>query len=68
MALWLKGAGSHAHPDAFEAWILACRCRGLKLRPGTYFELEGRRTAATRLGFTAFTPEELQEAVAIMAS
>lgn len=68
MALWLKGAGRLGRPNAFEAWILACRCKGLKLRSGSYFDLEDRRLAATRLGFTAFTPEELQEAVAIMAS
>jgi len=67
MALWLKGTGRHAHPDAFEGWILACRCKGLKLRPGNYFDLLDRRLAATRMGFTAFTPEELQDAVASMA-
>jgi GntR family transcriptional regulator/MocR family aminotransferase len=68
MAFWLKGAGRLADPDAFEAWVLACRFRGLKLRSGSYFDLVGQRLAATRLGFTAFTPEELQEAVALMAS
>jgi len=68
MGLWLQGVGKLAHPDAFEAWILACRFKGLKLRPGGYFDLENRRTSATRMGFSAFTPEELQEAVAIMAS
>ncbi len=67
MALWLKGKGRHDHPNVFEGFIRACRLRGLKLRPGSYFELGNREIPATRLGFTAFTPEELQEAVALMA-
>jgi len=67
MALWLRGRGRNAHPDAFDGWIRACRIKGLKLRPGSYFDLQGQNRVATRLGFTAFTPEELQEAVAIMA-
>lgn len=68
MALWLRGIGNHARLAVFDGWVRACRLKGLKLRPGGYFNLEGRGMAATRLGFTAFTPEELQEAVAIMAS
>ena len=68
MALWLRGIGRHAEPNVFEGWVRACRFKGLKLRPGSYFDLENRELAATRLGFTAFTPEELQKAVAIMAS
>jgi GntR family transcriptional regulator/MocR family aminotransferase len=67
MALWLRGIGKHADPDVFEGFIRACRFKGLKLRPGSYFELQNREMAATRLGFSAFTPEELQKAVAIMA-
>lgn len=67
MALWLRGRGRNAHPEVFDGWIRACRIKGLKLRPGGYFDLEGQNQVATRLGFTAFTPEELQEAVAIMA-
>lgn len=68
MALWLKGRGRLADPAAFEAWILSCRFKGLKLRSGPYFDLQGKPLAATRLGFTAFTPEELQQAVADMAT
>jgi GntR family transcriptional regulator/MocR family aminotransferase len=68
MALWLKGVGDYANPNAFEGWIRACRLKGLKLRPGGHFELNGRDQAATRMGFTAFTPEELQNAVAFMAN
>jgi GntR family transcriptional regulator / MocR family aminotransferase len=68
MALWLTGVGRHAEPNVFEGWLRACRFKGLKLRPGSYFTLENRELAATRLGFTAFTPEELQKAVALMAN
>ncbi len=66
MALWLKGIGGYANPNLFEGWVRACQFKGLKLRLGNYFELMDRNMAATRLGFTAFTPEELQKAVAIM--
>ena len=68
MALWLKGIGRHADPHVFEGWVRACRFKGLKLRTGSYFDLQHRELAATRLGFTAFTPEELQKAVAFMAT
>jgi GntR family transcriptional regulator / MocR family aminotransferase len=68
MALWLQGIGRHQDPDVFEGFIRACRFKGLKLRQGGYFELTNRELAATRFGFSAFTPEELQKAVAIMAS
>jgi len=66
MGLWLKGKGAYAKPGQFEGWVRACRFKGLKLRPGSYFELTNQNLAATRLGYTAFTPEELQEAVALM--
>ena len=66
MALWLEGAGPLAEPKAFTAWIRACQAQGLKLRPGRHYRLGGQDAAATRLGFTAFTPEELQRAVAMM--
>ncbi len=68
MALWLKGIGRHADPKVFEGWLRACGFTGLKLRPGNFFEFQNRDLAATRLGFTAFTPEELQKAVALMAN
>lgn len=67
MALWLEGVGKMEDPLRFEMWIKACALKGLKLRPGAYFDAEGRPAAATRLGFTAFRPEELQQAVALMA-
>lgn len=67
MALWLEGVGKMEDPLRFEMWIKACALKGLKLRPGAYFDAEGRPAAATRMGFTAFTPEELQQAVALMA-
>jgi GntR family transcriptional regulator/MocR family aminotransferase len=67
MTLWLRGAGRLAQPDRFSMWIRACQSRGLKLRLGRHYELEGRDLAATRMGFTGFTPEELQRAVALMA-
>lgn len=67
MALWLRGIGRYSDPKIFEGWVRACGFKGLKLRPGNYFDLQDRDMAATRLGFSAFTPEELQNAVAIMA-
>jgi GntR family transcriptional regulator/MocR family aminotransferase len=67
MALWLTGCGRLADPAVFGLWIRACQSRGLKLRPGKHYALEGRDLAATRLGFTGFTPEELQRAVALMS-
>jgi GntR family transcriptional regulator/MocR family aminotransferase len=66
MALWLRGIGRYADPKIFEGFVRGCRFKGLKLRPGSYFELGNQELPATRMGFTAFTPEELQKAVAIM--
>jgi GntR family transcriptional regulator/MocR family aminotransferase len=66
MALWLRGIGRYADPKVFEGFVRGCRFKGLKLRPGSYFELGNQELTATRMGFTAFTPEELQKAVAIM--
>lgn len=67
MSLWLRGIRKLSGPKHFEAWVHTCAIKGLKLRPGSYYDLQGREQAATRLGFTAFTPEELQQAVALMA-
>jgi GntR family transcriptional regulator/MocR family aminotransferase len=67
MALWLRGINKFSNPNLFDGWLRACRLKGLKLRSGNYFDLRHGELAATRLGFTAFTPEELQKAVAIMA-
>ena len=66
MAMWLRGEGSLADPGAFSVWIKGCQSRGLKLRPGKHYDLLAREAASTRFGFTAFTPEELQNAVAMM--
>ena len=66
MALWLTGAGRFQDPAHFTLWIRSCQSRGLKLRTGRHYDLAGREQAATRLGFTGFTPEELQMAVALM--
>lgn len=66
MALWVEGIGPLADPAAFHSWTRACQTQGLRLRPGRYYRLDGAETAATRMGFTGFTPEELQRAVAMM--
>jgi len=66
MGLWIKGIHDFSEPRRFDTWIRTCVLTGLKLRPGSYYEFQGRELAATRLGFTAFTPEELQQAVAWM--
>jgi GntR family transcriptional regulator/MocR family aminotransferase len=61
-----RGSGRLESPAAFTTWIKGCQAWGLKLRPGRYYDLHNVDTAATRLGFTAYTPEELQKAVALM--
>jgi len=66
MALWVRGAGPLADPDRFQIWIRACGLKGIKVRPGAYFELDKQPLAATRLGFTAYTPTELQTAVSLL--
>jgi len=66
MALWIRGAGRMADPARFDIWVRSCGLKGIKLRLGSYFDLGGKPLAATRLGFMAFTPEELQEAVPLM--
>jgi GntR family transcriptional regulator/MocR family aminotransferase len=66
MGLWLRGAGKMADPGRFDLWVRSCGLKGIKLRLGSYFDLEGRPMAATRLGFMAYTPSELQEAVPLM--
>jgi GntR family transcriptional regulator/MocR family aminotransferase len=67
MALWIQGTGRLADPSRFTVWVRACQTRGLKLRSGRHYSLDGHDLAATRLGFTAYTPEELQGAVALMS-
>jgi DNA-binding transcriptional MocR family regulator len=67
MALWLTGAGPWRDPARFEPWVRACTAKGFKLRPGRWFMLDGTPIAATRFGFTACRPEELQQAVALCA-
>jgi GntR family transcriptional regulator/MocR family aminotransferase len=67
MALWLRGIGPLADPGAFTTWVKGCQSRGLKLRTGRHYDLPGQERAATRFGYTAYTPEELQRAVASMA-
>jgi GntR family transcriptional regulator/MocR family aminotransferase len=66
MGLWLEGLGAWADPLRFETWVRSCGLSGLKLRPGSYFSFAGTPLAATRFGFTAFAPEELQQAVALL--
>ena len=66
MALWLTGTGAWRDPLRFDLWVRACTQNGFKLRPGKGFTLDGQALAATRFGFTAYRPEELQEAVALM--
>jgi GntR family transcriptional regulator/MocR family aminotransferase len=66
MALWLTGIGAWTDPDRFDLWVRACTQKGFKLRPGRWFTLDGGPLAATRLGFTAYGPEQIQEAVALM--
>lgn len=66
MGLWVQGIGKLEDPQRFLAWVRSCGMRGLKLRAGSHFDIEGRDAAFTRLGFTAYNPEELQAAVAMM--
>ncbi len=66
MGLWLKGLGPLQDPAAFTVWVRGCQSRGLKLRLGKHYDLLQKDHAATRMEFTAFTPEELQVAVALM--
>jgi GntR family transcriptional regulator/MocR family aminotransferase len=66
MALWLRGVGAYADPSRFNAWVHSCIMKGLKLRPGRFYDFEGHERAATRLGFSAYEPDELQRAIALM--
>jgi len=66
MGLWVRGDGPLADPDRFLIWVRACGLKGIKLRPGSYFDLDQRPAAATRLGFTAYAPTELQTAVSLL--
>jgi GntR family transcriptional regulator/MocR family aminotransferase len=66
MGLWLQGRGVLEDPERFDLWIKACAMKGVKLRKGRAFRLQGELLAATRLGYTAHTPEELQQAVVWM--
>jgi GntR family transcriptional regulator/MocR family aminotransferase len=63
MGLWIRGEGRMADPGRFDVWVRACQLKGIKVRTGAYFDLDRRAAAATRLGFTAYTPQELQEVV-----
>jgi hypothetical protein len=39
----------------------------MKLRMGSYYRFDGTPLAATRFGFSTYSPEELQQAVALLA-
>lgn len=62
MGLWVRGRGPLAAPAAFQRWIEGCRKAGLKLRPGSAFDHEGKPLAATRIAYSSFEPEELRDA------
>jgi GntR family transcriptional regulator / MocR family aminotransferase len=64
MALWVEGSGDLSDPKAFEKWIDSFRSRGVKLRTSSHFILDALHPNATRLGFTAYTPEELSRVFA----
>jgi GntR family transcriptional regulator/MocR family aminotransferase len=66
MGLWVEGQRDLADPLRFEMWIRACGVKGFKFRQGSYFDLNGAPLAATRFGFSAYQPEELQRTVALM--
>jgi GntR family transcriptional regulator / MocR family aminotransferase len=66
MSLWLKGTQELENPLLFEMWIKACGKKGLRFRAGNYFEFNNTPLAATRFGFMAYRPEELQQAVALI--
>lgn len=67
MGVWVRGAGELADPIRMESWIRACGLLGLKMRPGSFFSFDASPLAATRLGFTAHPPEELEQGLAVMA-
>jgi GntR family transcriptional regulator/MocR family aminotransferase len=67
MGLWVRGAGAIADPLRMDAWMRACALLGLRLRNGASFSFEGNPLAATRLGFTAHTPDELTQGMDLMA-
>ena len=66
MGLWVKGQGELADPARMDAWIQACALLGLRFRPGTFFDFHGAPRSATRLGFTAHEPAELEQGLDLM--
>lgn len=66
MGLWVRGQGELADPPRMDAWIQACALLGLRLRPGAFFDFHGAPRPATRLGFTAYEPDELARGLDLM--
>lgn len=64
LALWIRGRQGFP----FQQWLERCRTRGVLLHPGRHFSHSGRDLNATRLGFAAFEPAELQDALHRMRS
>ncbi len=67
MGLWVRGQGALGDAARMEAWIRACNLMGIRFRTGRFFDFHGAPKAATRLGFTAFEPAELEQGVDLMA-
>jgi GntR family transcriptional regulator/MocR family aminotransferase len=68
MALWMEGRGEWADPGRFSTAIDAARRAGLRLRAGEVHTLDCSALAAARVGFSHLEPEEIQQAVRLLAS
>lgn len=64
LALWVRGRQGFP----FQTWLERCRTRGVLLHPGRHFSYAGRDLAATRMGFAALEPAEIQDALHRMRS
>lgn len=67
MGLWVRGQGAMEDPARMDAWVRACNLLGIRFRPGAFFDFHGTPRAATRLGFTAHEPAELEQGLELMA-
>jgi GntR family transcriptional regulator/MocR family aminotransferase len=64
LALWLRARRGFP----FQPWLERCRNRGLLLHDGAHFRFSGAELDATRMGFAALEPAELDDALQRMRS
>ena len=64
LAIWVRGQQDFP----FQPWLDRCRARGVLVHSGNHFSFYDKNLNSTRIGFAAFDPTELKDALYRMRS